>query len=78
MLITLPTILFLLAVADFLTGLYLLVVAVKDIQFRGEFQLQAYTWMHSASCSALGILAVLAAEVKFKFRFEIQSPKNLL
>ena len=54
-------------VADFLTGVYLLVVGIKDVEFRGEFQLQAYSWMHSASCSVLGILAVMGAEVRIPF-----------
>ncbi|XP_063595777.1 relaxin receptor 2-like [Penaeus indicus] len=52
-----------LAVADLLTGLYLLVVAVKDQEFRAEYHEHAYYWMTSWECTITGVLAMTSAEV---------------
>ncbi|XP_042881016.1 relaxin receptor 2-like [Penaeus japonicus] len=52
-----------LAVADLLTGLYLLVVAVKDLEFRAEYHEHAYYWMTSWECTITGVLAMTSAEV---------------
>ncbi|KAK3849025.1 hypothetical protein Pcinc_044205 [Petrolisthes cinctipes] len=52
-----------LAVADLLTGFYLMVVAVKDVQFRSEYNQHAYYWMVSWQCKLTGILAMTSSEV---------------
>ncbi|XP_071514726.1 relaxin receptor 2-like [Panulirus ornatus] len=52
-----------LAVADLLTGLYLVVVATKDLQFRAEYHEHAYYWMTSWQCTVTGVLAMMSAEV---------------
>jgi leucine-rich repeat-containing G protein-coupled receptor 7 len=51
------------AAADFLMGVYLLVVACKDVQFRGSFNQHALHWIQSHGCQANGLLAVLSSEV---------------
>lgn len=50
-------------VADLLTGFYLVVVAVKDQQFRSQYHEHAYYWMTSWQCTLTGILAMTSAEV---------------
>lgn len=52
-----------LAVADLLTGFYLVVVAVKDLEFRSEYHTHAYYWMSSWQCTLTGVLAMTSAEV---------------
>ncbi|XP_063881360.1 relaxin receptor 2-like isoform X2 [Scylla paramamosain] len=52
-----------LAVADLLTGLYLLVIAVKDIEFRARYSDHAYYWMTSWQCTITGVLAMTSSEV---------------
>ncbi|CAL4080285.1 unnamed protein product, partial [Meganyctiphanes norvegica] len=52
-----------LAVADLLTGIYLLVVGAKDLQFRSEYFEHAQDWMGSWQCTVLGILAMTSSEV---------------
>ncbi|KAK4288009.1 hypothetical protein Pmani_038938 [Petrolisthes manimaculis] len=52
-----------LAVADLLTGFYLMVVAVKDVEFRSEYNQHAYYWMVSWQCKLTGILAMTSSEV---------------
>ncbi|XP_068245510.1 relaxin receptor 2-like [Palaemon carinicauda] len=52
-----------LAVADLLTGVYLFVVGIKDLQFRSEYHQYAYYWMTSWGCTVTGILAMTSAEV---------------
>ncbi|XP_050725676.1 relaxin receptor 2-like [Eriocheir sinensis] len=52
-----------LAVADLMTGLYLVVVAAKDVLFRARYNEHAYYWMASWQCTATGILAMTSTEV---------------
>ncbi|XP_064110235.1 relaxin receptor 1-like [Macrobrachium nipponense] len=52
-----------LAVADLLTGVYLFVVGIKDLQFRSEYHQYAYYWMSSWGCTVTGVLAMTSAEV---------------
>ncbi|XP_064078759.1 relaxin receptor 1-like isoform X2 [Macrobrachium nipponense] len=52
-----------LAVADLCTGVYLLVMASKDLQFRSEYHEHAYYWMSSWQCTITGVLAVTSSEV---------------
>ncbi|MPD03287.1 Relaxin receptor 1 [Portunus trituberculatus] len=59
--LTLP---FLTTVADLLTGLYLLVIAVKDREFRARYSDHAYYWMTSWQCTITGVLAMTSSEVR--------------
>ncbi|XP_068245480.1 relaxin receptor 2-like [Palaemon carinicauda] len=52
-----------LAVADLLTGVYLFVIGIKDLQFRSEYHQYAYYWMTSWGCTVTGVLAMTSAEV---------------
>ncbi|XP_050725480.1 relaxin receptor 2-like [Eriocheir sinensis] len=52
-----------LAVADLLTGVYLLVIAVKDLEFRSSYRDHAYYWMTSWQCTFTGVLAMTSTEV---------------
>lgn len=55
--------LILVAVADLMTGMYLVVVAAKDLMFRARYNEHAYYWMASWQCTATGILAMTSTEV---------------
>lgn len=50
-------------VSDMLMGLYLFIVALADIIFRGNYYQTASTWMSSWFCTFLGILAMTSLEV---------------
>ncbi|ODM95884.1 Relaxin receptor 1 [Orchesella cincta] len=52
-----------LAAADFLMGLYLLILAMKDVQYRDMYNAKAYTWGTSWLCSFIGIIAMISSEV---------------
>jgi leucine-rich repeat-containing G protein-coupled receptor 7 len=52
-----------LAGADFLMGLYLVIIAIKDIQYRGNYNFHAYAWYNSWECTLIGILAMISSEV---------------
>lgn len=64
-------------VSDMLMGLYLFIVALADIIFRGNYYQTASTWMSSWFCTFLGILAMTSLEVfrinrEFVFKFHVQ------
>ncbi|XP_042890029.1 relaxin receptor 1-like [Penaeus japonicus] len=52
-----------LAVSDLLTGVYLVIVGVKDLQFRSVYHENAHAWMTSSGCAVTGVLAMTSAEV---------------
>jgi hypothetical protein len=52
-----------LAISDFLMGVYLLIVAAKDLQWRGEYFKEDYGWRHSMLCKVTGVLSMLSSEV---------------
>ncbi|XP_063602871.1 relaxin receptor 1-like [Penaeus indicus] len=52
-----------LAVSDLLTGVYLVVVGAKDLQFRSVYQENAHAWMTSGGCAVTGVLAMTSTEV---------------
>ncbi|XP_069973867.1 relaxin receptor 1-like [Penaeus vannamei] len=52
-----------LAVSDLLTGVYLVIVGVKDLQFRSVYHENAHSWMTSRGCAVTGVLAMTSAEV---------------
>ena len=51
-----------LAVADFLMGFYLLIIAVKDIQWKGEYFQHDLNWRSGLLCQITGFLSVVSSE----------------
>ncbi|XP_035707422.1 relaxin receptor 2 [Folsomia candida] len=52
-----------LAGADLLMGIYLVILAVKDIQYRNSYNDHAYEWSTSFVCTGMGIIAMISCEV---------------
>lgn len=52
-----------LAVADLLMGVYLLLVAIKDVQFKGVYFKHDLQWRSSRLCQFAGALSVISSEV---------------
>ncbi|KAG1674008.1 Relaxin receptor 1 [Nymphon striatum] len=52
-----------LSAADLLMGIYLFVVALKDMDFRDTYNANAHLWMSSFTCTLCGILAMTSSEV---------------
>ena len=52
-----------LAVADFLMGLYLLIIAIKDTQWQGEYFKHDFTWRTGQLCQFAGVLSMVSSEV---------------
>ncbi|KAG1674014.1 Relaxin receptor 1 [Nymphon striatum] len=48
--------------ADLLMGIYLFVVALKDMDFRDTYNANAHLWMSSFTCTLCGILAMTSSE----------------
>ncbi|XP_023236565.1 relaxin receptor 1-like [Centruroides sculpturatus] len=51
-----------LAVADFLMGIYLFMIAGHDMAFRGDYVNHDKHWRHSWKCNFCGILSTLSSE----------------
>ncbi|ELK08309.1 Relaxin receptor 1 [Pteropus alecto] len=49
--------------ADCLMGIYLFVIGLFDLKFRGEYNKHAQLWMESVHCQLVGSLAILSTEV---------------
>ncbi|XP_061643279.1 relaxin receptor 1 isoform X2 [Phyllopteryx taeniolatus] len=49
--------------ADGLMGIYLFMIGVYDLKFRGEYNRHAQAWMDSGQCQVVGSLAMLSTEV---------------
>ncbi len=49
--------------ADFMIGIYLLVVAIYDVILRDEYNRHAFRWLESWACATTGCMAMLASEV---------------
>ncbi|XP_022095897.1 G-protein coupled receptor GRL101-like [Acanthaster planci] len=56
-----------LAAADFLMGVYMLIVAVADLRFGENYFLEAPEWRSSTLCKVAGVLAVLSSEASVFF-----------
>ena len=56
-----------LGVSDLLMGIYLLIIASKDVRFQGEFVWHDKDWRHSDLCRAAGFLSTLSSEVSSIF-----------
>ncbi|XP_043209233.1 relaxin receptor 2-like, partial [Amphibalanus amphitrite] len=52
-----------LAVADLLMGIYLFVLAFKDLEYRGDYNEHAAHWRDSPLCVISGVLAMTSSEV---------------
>lgn len=52
-----------LAIADLLMGLYLVIIAYKDLQYRDDYNSHALSWMHSYLCTISGVIAITSSEV---------------
>ena len=51
-----------LAIADFLMGVYLLIIAVADVSFRGRYITWDDWWRSSAWCSFAGVISTISSE----------------
>ncbi|XP_064489431.1 relaxin receptor 2-like isoform X2 [Ornithodoros turicata] len=51
-----------LALSDLLMGIYLIVIAFHDVQFRGEYIRHDYVWRHSIGCTLCGLLSTVSSE----------------
>lgn len=52
-----------LAIADLFMGIYLLVLSVQDVRYRGVYHKVANKWVGSWSCVASGMVAMVSSEV---------------
>ena len=51
-----------LGIADLMMGSYLIILAIADTIFRGEYTWNDYKWRHGITCNIAGVLATLASE----------------
>ena len=58
-----PFLLINLAVSDFLMGIYLLIIAIKDAQWQGEYFKHDFDWRAGSVCQLAGALCMLSSEV---------------
>ncbi|MCG8034832.1 MAG: 7 transmembrane receptor, partial [Candidatus Thiodiazotropha taylori] len=56
-----------LAVADLLMGIYLLIIAVGDVIFRGRYIAWDYWWRQSVWCSMAGVMSAISSEASVLF-----------
>ncbi|KAK6636889.1 hypothetical protein RUM43_010553 [Polyplax serrata] len=52
-----------LAVSDFAMGIYLVVIGIKDIEYRGIYHRVSHEWISSWTCTLIGSIAMLSSEV---------------
>ena len=52
-----------LAIADLLMGVYLLIIAVKDVEFQGEYFKHDIQWRSGPVCQFAGALSMVSSEV---------------
>ena len=52
-----------LAMSDLLMGIYLLIIASKDVQWQGEYFLHDFKWRSGPSCAVTGVLSMVSSEV---------------
>ena len=56
-----------LAIADFLMGVYLIIIACADVAFRGNYIFHDESWRSSALCKLAGILSTMSSEASVLF-----------
>ena len=54
-----------LAVADFIMGVYLIIIAVQDTRWQGEYFEHDVRWRGGTLCQVTGALSMLSSEVMF-------------
>ncbi|XP_044177278.1 G-protein coupled receptor GRL101-like isoform X2 [Acropora millepora] len=52
-----------LAMSDLLMGIYLLIIAMKDLQWQGVYFAHDYKWRSGVPCAVTGVLSMLSSEV---------------
>ncbi|XP_064640008.1 G-protein coupled receptor GRL101-like [Lineus longissimus] len=52
-----------LSIADFLMGVYLLIIGGVDVQFRGVFGVKQEMWMSHGLCYFAGIISLISSEI---------------
>ncbi|XP_067041821.1 uncharacterized protein [Acropora muricata] len=52
-----------LALSDLLMGIYLLIIAIKDVQWQGEYFLHDFKWRSGVLCALTGVLSMVSSEV---------------
>ena len=52
-----------LAMSDLLMGIYLLIIAIKDVQWQGEYFLHDFKWRSGVPCALTGVLSMVSSEV---------------
>ena len=52
-----------LAISDLLMGIYLLIIAVKDVQWQGEYFKHDINWRSGTTCALTGVLSMVSSEV---------------
>ena len=52
-----------LAISDLLMGVYLLIIAIKDVQWQGEYFKHDVNWRSGLTCAFTGILSMASSEV---------------
>ena len=51
-----------LSIADFIMGIYLLIVSIKNLQFMGKYGEVDLKWKTGFTCSLCGVLAIISSE----------------
>ncbi len=59
--------------ADFLMGVYLFILAIHDVMYRGSYNQYSLAWMRSWKCQATGFLAMVASEVSYRINLAINA-----
>ena len=52
-----------LAISDLLMGIYLLIIAIKDVQWQGEYFEHDFNWRSGITCELTGVLSMVSSEV---------------
>ena len=52
-----------LAISDLLMGVYLLIIAIKDVQWQGEYFKHDNNWRSGTTCTVTGVLSMVSSEV---------------
>ena len=52
-----------LSVSDFLMGVYLAIIGMADVLYRGKYAWNDLRWRHSLACQVAGFLSLLSSEV---------------
>ena len=52
-----------LAFSDFLMGVYLIIIAVQDTRWQGEYFMHDVQWRAGTMCQVTGALSMLSSEV---------------